>query len=193
MKRSLFLLVSAVALALSACGAGSESKISTSGLKGLVLRQSDLKGPFSAVVDGPTARLDVQGTPRSDLHRFDRRGGWVVRLHRPGTKSTLGALVVASTVDVFGGSSGAKKDLDLFRAQLSRVPGGQSVSLPKLGDEATGVTSVHPGGLAVRSFTIAWRERNAVASVTANGFDGKLSLRDVLRLAHRQEQRLARA
>ena len=193
MKRSLFLLVSAVALALSACGAGSESKISTSGLKGLVLRQSDLKGPFSAVVDGPTARLDVQGTPRSDLHRFDRRGGWVVRLHRPGTKSTLGALVVASTVDVFGGSSGAKKDLDLFRAQLSRVPGGHPVSLPKLGDEAAGVTSVQPGGVVVRSFTIAWRERNVVASVTANGFDGKVSFGDILRLARRQEQKLSHA
>ena len=193
MKRSLFLLVFAFALALSACGTGSESKISASGLKGLVLRQSDLKGPFSAVVDGPTARLDVQGTTRSDLHRFDRRGGWVVRLHRPGTKSTLGALVVASTVDVFGGSGGATKDIDLFRAELSRIPGSQPVSLPKLGDEAAGVTSIQPGGVPVRSFTIAWRERNAVASVTANGFEGKLSLGDVLRLAQRQERKLAHA
>jgi len=66
MKRSLFLLVFAFALALSACGTGSESKISTSGLKGLVLRQSDLKGPFSAVVDGPTARLR---RPRHDEER----------------------------------------------------------------------------------------------------------------------------
>jgi len=36
-------------------------------------------------------------------------------------------------------------------------------------------------------------ERNAVASVTANGFEGKLSLGDVLRLAQRQERKLAHA
>lgn len=135
----------------------------------------------------------MQGTPRSDLHRLDRGGGWVIRLHRPGTKATRGPLVVASTVDVFPGSDQAKKELDLFRAQLGRVVGGKPLSLAKLGDEATGVTSVQPGGLAVRSFTVAWRERNVVASVTANGFEGKLSLADVLRLARRQERKLARA
>jgi hypothetical protein len=191
MKNAISLLV--FALALSGCGAGGGSKLSTSGLKQLVLRQSDLKGPFSAVVDGPTAGLDVQGTQRTDLHRFDRRGGWVIRLHRPGTKSTRGPLVVASTVDVFGASGGAKKDLDLFRAQLSRVPGGHPVAVPKLGDEAAGMTSTQPGGITFRAFTIVWRERNAVASVTANGFEGRLSLQDVLRLAKRQERRLARA
>jgi hypothetical protein len=193
MKKPLFIVLPALVLVLSACGPGGESKISTSGLKELVLRQSELKGPFATVVDGPTARLDVQGTPRSDLHRFDRRGGWVIRLHRPGSKSTRGPLVVASTVDVFGGSAGAKQDLELFRSQLSRIPGGHPVSVSKLGDDATAVTSVQPGLLAVRSFTIVWRERNAVASITANGFDGKVSFSDVLRLARRQEQKLARA
>ena len=192
MKKALFILALAVSALLTAC-AGSESKISTSGLKGLVLHQADLKGPFSTVVDGPTARLDVQGTSRSDLHRFDRRGGWVIRLHRPGSKATRGPLVVASTVDVFGGSGGAKQDLELFRAQLSRIPGGTPVSVSNLGDDATAATSVQPGALAVRSFTIAWRERNAVASVTANGFDGKVSFGDVLRLARRQEEKLAHA
>ncbi len=192
MKRSIFILVFLFALALSGCGGGG-SKISTSDLKSLVLRQSDLKGPFSATVDGPIARLDVQGTPRSDLHRFDRRGGWVSRWHRPGTRATRGPLVVASTVDVFRTSDGAKKDFALYRAQLGRVPGDRPVAVSKLGDDAAGITSVQPGALAVRSVTIVWRERNAVASVTANGFEGKLSPDDVLRLARAQERKLAHA
>ncbi|MDX6489282.1 MAG: hypothetical protein QOK13_1897 [Gaiellaceae bacterium] len=193
MKKPLFIVLPALVLVLSACGPGGESKIASTGLQGLVLRESDLSGPFSAVVSGPTASLDVQGTPRSNLHRFDRRGGWVIRLHRPGTKSTHGPLVVASTVDVFGGSGGAKQDLELFKAQLTRLPGGTPVAVSKLGDDATAATSVQTGTLAVRSFTIAWRERNAVASVTANGFDGKVSFGDILRLARRQEQKLAQA
>jgi hypothetical protein len=117
----------------------------------------------------------------------------VVRLHRAGTKSTHGPLVVASTVDLFGGSGGAKQDLELFRAQLTRLPGSKPVSVSKLGDDASAATSVQPGVLPVRSFTIAWRERNAVASVTANGFDGKVSFGDILRLARRQEQKLSHA
>lgn len=193
MKKSLFVVLPAFVLLLSACGSGGGSKIASTGLQGLVLRESDLGAPFSTVVAGPTASLDVQGTPRSDLHRFDRRGGWVIRLNRPGTKSTRGPLVVASTVDVFGGSGGAKQDLELFRAQLSRIPGSKPVSVSKLGSDATAVTSIQPGGLPVRSFMVAWRDRNAVASVTANGFDGKITWRDVLRLARRQERKLANA
>ena len=62
-----------------------------------------------------------------------------------------------------------------------------------LGDEAVAITVVQPGGKPVRSFLIAWRERNATGSVTANGFEGRIHLGDILRLARIQEARMARA
>jgi hypothetical protein len=61
-----------------------------------------------------------------------------------------------------------------------------------LGDGAVAISGVQPGGKPVRFFIIAWRERNATGSVTANGFEGHIQLRDVLRLARIQEARMAR-
>lgn len=189
----------ACALLVSACSSESNgSKISAGQLESLVLAGSDLPAPFRAFAEGPTATLDTRGTPRADPQRFGRKGGWVARFNRPGTASTEGPLVVASTVDVFGDTGGAKDDLAAYRAQFSgqvRSQGGTTrlIEVRRLGDQAVGVTSVQPGGTPVRFFTIAWREGNATASVTANGFGGRIQLADVLALARLQERKLARA
>jgi hypothetical protein len=196
-----FLRATTVALAcvlvLAACGSGS-SKISADQLKSLVLREGDLSASFQSFAEGPTASLDTQGTPRANPQRFGRNGGWVVRFNRPGTAATKGPLVVVSTVDVFDGVQGAKDDLAAYRAQFDRQiaqQGGSAtpVTVRGLGDEAAGVTSVQAGGASVRFFTIAWRERNATASVTANGFGRRIDMADVLRLARVQERKLTRA
>ena len=182
-----FLRASTVALAcallVSACG--SESKISATQLKSLVLARQDLPAQFQAFAEGPTATLDVQGTPRASLQRFGRKGGWVARFNRGGTAATKGPLVVVSTVDVFGDASGSKDDLRAYRAQFERAiadQNAQPVSVSDLGDAKP-----------VRSFLIAWRERNATGSVIANGFEGRIHFGDVLRLARIQEARMSRA
>jgi len=45
----------------------------------------------------------------------------------------------------------------------------------------------------VRNYQVVWRDDNAVASLTVNGFERKLALSDVLELARKQQRRLARA
>jgi hypothetical protein len=182
------------ALLLSACG--TESKVSAARLKALALARHDLPAQFQAFSEGPTATLDTQGTPRSNLQRFGRKGGWVARFNRGGTATTEGPLVVVSTVDVFGSAGGARDDLGAFRVQFGRqiaTQGARPVRVTGLGDEALALTLIQPGAKPVRSFTIAWRERNATGAVTANGFDGRIRFGDVLALARLQEARMARA
>jgi hypothetical protein len=189
-------VVLACALLCSACGSGSE--ISAGHLKSLVLADSDLGAPFQLFAEGPTAILDTRGTTRADPKRFGREAGWVARFNRAGTAATKGPLVVVSTVDVFGDAGGGKDDFEAYRAQFQRQiaqQGGSTklVQIRRLGDEAVGVSSLQPGSPAVRFFTIAWRERNATASIAANGFGGRIELGDVLRLARAQENKLSRA
>jgi hypothetical protein len=186
--------ISACVLALAACG--STDTISADAAKTLVLSERDLPAHFAAFADGPTATLDTQGTPRADLERFGRKGGWVARFNRPGSAQTNGPLVVVSTADVFGGEGGAKADLGAFRQQfgeeIARRPvGARLVRVPALGDDVAAITSKQEGSPAVRFFTVAWRERNASASITASGFADRIRLSDVVRLARRQQQKLA--
>ena len=93
-----FLRASTVALAcaLMLSGCGSESKISATQPKTLALARPDLPAGFQTFAEGPTATLDTQGTPRSSLQRFGRKGGWVARFNRGGTAATKGPLVVVS-------------------------------------------------------------------------------------------------
>ncbi len=181
-------------LFLSACG--SESKVEATQLKALALARSDLSPQFQVFAEGRTATLDTQGTPRSSLQRFGRKGGWVARFNRGGSAATKGPLVVVSTVDVFGDSGGAKDDLGAFETMFGRAVANRdarAVTVKGLGDGAAGVTILQPGGKPVRSYIVAWRDRNATGSISANGFDGRIHLGDVLRLARIQEAKMARA
>jgi hypothetical protein len=193
-----FLRASTIALAcaLMLSGCGSESKISAAQPKTLALARPDLPAGFQTFAEGPTATLDTQGTTRSSLQRFGRKSGWVARFNRRGTATSKGPLVIVSMVDVFGNASGAKDDLSAYRAQFGRAianQGAKPVTVGDLGDEAVAMSVVQPGGKPVRSFLIAWRERNATGSVTANGFEGRIQLGDILRLARIQEARMAGA
>ena len=55
------------------------------------------------------------------------------------------------------------------------------------------MTFVQPGAEPLRFYRIAWRYRNATASVTAEGFDGKLAFGRALALARKQQRLLAHA
>jgi hypothetical protein len=91
---------------------------------------------------------------------------------------------------VFGNSGGAKSDFDAYGEAFRRTPAAfDYVTVPSLGDAADGITFRQTGG--IRFFRIAWRDRNATASITVQGFDGKLRLADALRLARKQEAHFA--
>jgi hypothetical protein len=179
--------------AAAACGASTHA-IDASNMKQLVLRQQDLGSPFASFYSGRQTQLDNQGTSRADPTRDGREGGWVARFHRPGNAATAGPLVVESRIDVFKGESGAKHDIAAYRAMFGQSSGtGRRVLSPNVGDQAVGVTFVQPGSLPLRFYRIAWRYRNATASVTAEGFSRKLVLSNALELVRKQQNLLSHA
>ena len=185
-------LVLGVASLVAGCG-GSHS-ISSKNLGDLVLQPSDVGPAFAQFGDGAQITADNAGTPRSDPTRFGRRGGWVARYHRAGTKATRGPLIVGSRADVFAKSSGAVSDFGEYRTMLLQQEGAtpRAVQPPPIGDEAVETTFTQPGLLPVRDYRLAWRYRNATASLIVSGWDGKVSAADVARLARRQQNRLQR-
>jgi hypothetical protein len=171
-------------------GCGSSARISGGDVKRLVLTQADLPG-FAAFAEGATSRLDTQGTVRGDLQRFGRRSGWVARFKRVGDAGKAGPALIVSMVDVFKSPSGARADLNAYRDDFARlvVDGlARRVAVQGLGDEVAAAELLGPG----KTFVVAWREANATSSVSATTVR-KLSLGAVLRLARRQEAKLARA
>jgi hypothetical protein len=178
------------AAALGGCGSSGPT-IPESKLASLVLKQSDLPAGFAAFYLGKQLRAD-QTPRRSDPSRFGREGGWIGRYHRGGSLRTPGPLVVASRVDLFKDSGGARRDLQLYEGDIESGP-AKRIRIPKLGDEAVGATSVQPGVSSVRTYVIAWRRANATTQVEANGFGKRITLPDVLALARKQDARLRSA
>ncbi len=184
--RSAALLLLLVGVA--GCGGHSDT-IARKEAPKLVLQQSMLGAGYTQFDGGRQVMADRQSGPRFDPRRFARIDGWKSRFKKGG--STTGPLVVESRLDLFKGSDGAHQD---YLAYLSQYKDWRPRQVAGLGDEAHAFTSsTGSGRFAVRYYAIAWRERNATASVSANGFDGKIELEQVLRLARAQEARMAKA
>jgi len=193
------LVLAAVLAGCSPLGDDSaEPAIPETSLSAVVLQPEDLGDDFSRFDEGPLAIADAPAGERADPERFDRIGGWKARYRRPGSAVTAGPLVVESRADLFETSSGAERELGAHRDELEpqalHPSGADLVEVEELGDEAVALTQGSgdaPG--TVVSHTVAWRYRNVSASVTANGFRGKLRLAHVLGLARAQQRRLAGA
>ena len=193
-----FLPIGVLLLVLGAVGCtGEENERSfpVTALPNLVLQPKDLSGEFSRFDEGPLALADAPVGDRADLDRFGRVGGWKARYRRAGSPATRGPLVVESRVDLFEGAGGAEEELDAHTGELELLVRHPSTSrlleIEDLGEEASALAPA-PGdaeGSAV-FFTVVWRRENAVASVVANGFAGRLVLGDVLELARAQERRI---
>jgi hypothetical protein len=190
MQRRIPLLLLAALLLLGGCGGGRD--IAESDLASLVLRRADLGSGFSAFYVGPQSRLDTQGTTRADGSRYGRTGGWIARYRRAGSTTTRGPLVVESRADLFRDVEGAKADLAAYGAEFARTPAShvKPIALSSLGADAVGVTFVQLSSRPLRFFRIAWRDRNATASILVEGFDGRIALAEALRLVRQQEVRI---
>ena len=179
-------LAALCALLLVGCG-HSSPQLSSGAVKKLVLMPQDMPRGYSAFAEGPTASLDVQGTPRASPERFGREGGWVERMRRSSP-----AMVVVSTVDVFGDAKGARSDLSAYGDQFAaqRENGlAKRVRPPQVGDGAIAAELLAPG--AQKGFAVVWASRNASASVTAIG-PARLRLADVVALARKQQAKIER-
>jgi hypothetical protein len=185
------LAVVLLALAVAGCGSSSAT-ISAKKLPSLVLSAKDVGSAYSEFANGKQSRIDLHAGPRQDPQRFGRRGGWIARYRRAGgTLETRGPLVVESRADLFPSSGAAKKDLDAYvkeYAMLTSSVGGARLDDPSVGD---GAVAFRYGSGGDNFFVVAWRDANATASVVVEG--AKVSLRDAVSLARKQEARIARA
>jgi len=162
----------------------------TGDLERMVLLTEDLEGRAWTRFDwGKQASTDQPSGQRSDPARFGRRDGWKARYRRPGSRQTVGPLVVESRADVFEDSEGATSDFDAYGNELQDA-GSMLEELTDLGDRGFVATLVQDD---VRFYLVQWRDDNAVAAVNVNGFDGKLTREHALELARKQQARMNEA
>jgi hypothetical protein len=149
----------------------------------LVLQPADVPRDFTRIESRRQGIADQPAAPRSAPDRSGRRAGWVARYRAPGRR---GILTAQSRVDVFGEADGAHDDLLGARTQA------RATTRPaRLGDEAYVSVLRRPGyPRPVLFITVAWRERNATASVAISGFAGQVHTADATALARRQARRL---
>jgi hypothetical protein len=184
--RTLALL--ALALLLGACGG--KNSIDGKQASRIVLQPSDLGSRYMRFDEGRQRRADV-APPREDPRRFGRTAGWKARFRVRDAQALNGVAVVESMADVFGDENGARRDLDALRVMV-RARTARSLSVPRVGDETSAwEQAAGEEETAPRFFTIAWRSRNATASLSVSGFG--LRLDDALALARKQQARLERA
>lgn len=177
------LSVFALVAALAGCG-GDDERIPVDRLRDLVLRPEDVPGGFARFDDGRLTATDMPTGARRDSARFGRIGGWKARYRG----DAEGILLIESRVDSFPDSDGASRELDAHRSELD------SAGAAELGDEAFMTTTRQEAEPRAISFTtVAWRQDSVTASVLVQGFEDALRTDSVLELAHRQEQRIARA
>ena len=172
-------------------GADDRALADEADLPSLVLQPADLPNIFVRFDEGALARREMPGGDRADPLRFGREGGWKARYKRSGTVKTRGPVVIESRVDLFKDADGAEQDFEAYKLEL-RAAEARHPS-PKLGDEAIALGHVEPALRPVQFFTVAWRQQNVTASVTVNGFAGKLLFADVVALARRQHRRITAA
>lgn len=189
-------VAAAVALA-TGCGSGDEDEPQPLPLRALVLQARDLPAGFETFASGPARRPDAAAGRRDDPGRFGRVGGWEASYRRAGGRSTPGPLVVVSRVDAFRQAAGAgrqhaREREGLARAVASRPARVRALRPPRIGEEAAGTVQTGAGaGAPARFFTVAWRQGTLTGTLRVSGFAGRLSERDVLALAHRQQERMA--
>ena len=178
-------------LLMTGCMSDSSSGTSRDELADLVLQKGDLPPVFELFDEGRQVRADLSTGPRADPARFGRVEGWKARYRRAGTPQTGGPLVVESRVDLFDSSGGADDELEAHKLEQEEAEGTRLLRTPVLGDEAFAATLTQPGvSSIVRFYLVAWREGDVAASLFVNGFEGKLTLEQVLGLARKQQRRL---
>ena len=175
-------------LVLAGCS-GDSSRVAKADLPDVVLQPTDLAGSFEQFDEGRQAGADQPEGARADVTRFGRVDGWKSRYRRRGGVETRGPLVIESRADLFKSSGGAEDELDEIARERAVEPRHRD-----LGDEAVVVSTTQAGfPRPLRTFVVTWRSANVVATITANGFQGRVREADALRLARRQQARIATA
>lgn len=180
--------IALVALVLSGC-AGDSKEVAKSELSAVVLQPSDVAGAFERFDEGRQSKADQPEGERADTARFGRVDGWKSRYRRRGGVEVRGPLVIESRADLFDSGGGAKDELDAIAGER-----GVEAIDRRIGEEALIASTTQAGfPRRLRTFVVVWRHANVVAAVTVNGFQGRVSEADAVRLARRQQARIAAA
>jgi hypothetical protein len=173
------LAIVVLALVVAGCSGGDSPAIPEEALPRLVLQPADLPEPFERFDEGRLASADE---PKGVA-------GWKSRYRRSGDARTRGALVVESRIDLFESAADAEDELAVIASDE-----GLEATNRGLGDEAVVVAKTQAGfPRRLATFLVAWRTANALATVTVNGFQGRVGEADALRLARKQQARIAAA
>ena len=186
----------AIALSLVVLpGCSGEETIPVERLSSMVLQASDLPRTFTQFDAGKQVQADFLPGPRTDPERFGRRDGWKSRFRRAGDAQTSGPLVVESRADLFGSAGGAADDLEAYREQFRATVresrgAGRMLADPAVGDGSVAMALRQPGTPGIELYSVAWRRRNATASVTATGIARRLNYTAVIALVRAQARRV---
>jgi hypothetical protein len=192
LARSPIVFAGLVALLLAGCMSDEEAAIERRELPRLVLQPRDLPAGWTQFDGGRQLRADAPPGERSDPTRFGRIEGWKARYRRPGASpETRGPLVVESRADLFEDAGGAESDFEAAKRALAS--GGRPFDAPDLGSGSYAVTSGDETAGTVRFFTVVWRHENVLATLSVNGFHGRVQPADVVELARKQQARIDRA
>jgi hypothetical protein len=183
--------LAALVAACAPLGGDEDARIPESALSRLVLQPADLAAGFTRFDEGAQGIADRPPGERADPQRFGRKGGWKARFRRLGSARAQGPRVVESRADLFGDPDGAEEELDAHRVELEQLYGAVR-DVESLGDEAFAAAQ-DLGAESVAVYAVAWRYGNVAASISANGFSGRVTLDDVVRLARAQQRRIAAA
>lgn len=186
--RGLPLAAALVVLALVGCGSRAARAVELERGASLLVHPADVPRPLEQIDQREQRSYELRGT----ADRHGRRGGWIARYKRSGTVTTPGVLVLESRVDVFADRKGAGQELKDEVDGLRRT-GARPLAAAKVGDDSHTFTVVQQGAHPVRFYSVVWRERNATASVTVQGWDGRIHLGDLLRLARSQDAHIRSA
>ncbi len=174
-------------VAASACTGA--ALISSDRASSLVLQPSDVPPGLARFDWGPE---EPAGRASRTRRLPGLVAGWVARYRNVEPSDTEGPLVVESRVEVFAEEDEAGARLDPLIS--STAPRGRSVAGPKIGERTTLRTFTQRATpLDVRYFVIVWRHANTIASITVQGFDGRVHVGDAISLAQTQQRRMARA
>lgn len=186
------MLVAVIALAGGCADGGDDERIELPSAEALVLQPDDLRAGWEQFDAGPQARTDVGVRPLGDR---GREASWKARYRRADSAATSGPLVVESRADLFADDDVAHDDFTEIEGMFDAfLPQATDIDLPELGDESLAATYVEAAAdRSVRFYFVAWRHGNVTASLSANGFEGRFALADVLELARAQERRIASA
>jgi hypothetical protein len=177
---------------LSGCdGPDTEPDRITSDASRLVLQPPDVPEGLARFDAGPA---EGEGRPLGSATGPRPRSAWIARYRQVDPSTVKGPLVVESTAAVFPSDGAARAALKRRSRDLEGIASSESVTLSPIGEEALGVTYGQPAiPRDVRFFVVVWLHRNVMASLTVQGFEGKVTMGDAVELARAQHRHIGEA